>query len=210
MRRRVLTLLLLISSATMAAPIGAFAQEPKKPTLDPQIKDAYPWRVLLKTGKHPVFSAAFREQLSREIRAMLQGTLGPVVTVEVIDLAAVPVAQWEPVWTEFAAKGWPALDTDPRRELNGVKTHGLTIDYRDGEFKLESRQHDGFTGLASPIVRKQTARTTDMLSRVAGLMIEPDFCPTGTVDIDGSVPGFVKVVLRGTGIIAPDKLAKIG
>ena len=45
---------------------------------DPQTRDAYRWRVVLSAGKHPVLSAGFRDQLAREIRAALQGAVGPV------------------------------------------------------------------------------------------------------------------------------------
>lgn len=180
------------------------------PPLDPQAKDAYPWRVVLKTGKHPVFGATFREVLAREIRASLQGVTGPAAIVDVIDLAAIPPNQWDPLWTEFAAKGWAALDADPRRELSGVKTHVLTLDYKDGAFLLESRQHDGFTGLASPLVRKQQVRSAEMVGRAAGLMLEPDFGPTGTVEIEEGNTDTVKLVFRGHAIGSPERFVKIG
>jgi tetratricopeptide (TPR) repeat protein len=182
------------------------------PPLDTQAKDAYRWRVVVRTGRHPVFGPAFREQLGREVRASLQGAVGPAAAVEVIDLAAVPPDSWEPLWKEFAATGWTALDPNPRdgRELTGVKTHLLTVDYRDGQFVLESRQADGSTGLATPFVRRQAVRAADMVGRLAALMLEPDFGPTGTVDPAVDTGGFVRVTFRGHSIAPPDRVTKIG
>ena len=129
-------------------------------------KEPYPWRVVLAAGRHPVLGPAFRDQLARDLRAALQGAVGPVAAVEVIDLAAVPKDRWDPLWVAFAARGWPALDPDPKRELTGVKTHVLTVEFRDGQFHLEAKQHDGFTGLATPVLRRQTVRSADMVARL--------------------------------------------
>lgn len=177
---------------------------------DPQTRTAYPWRVVLAAGRHPVFSPAFRDRLARDVRAALQGVTGPVAAVEVTDLTAVPPRDWDPLWRQFADRGWPALDPDPARPLTGVKTHFLRVDYRDGVFHLEARQHDGFTGLPTPVVRRQAVRSADMVARLAGMMLEPDFCPTGTVDYDPDQPDFVKVTLRGSAIGPLDRFVRPG
>jgi hypothetical protein len=177
---------------------------------DPQTRDAYRWRVVLSPGKHPVLSAGFRDQLGREIRAALQGAAGPVAAVEVVDLAVIPPDEWEPLWKQFAEKGWAALEPELTRPLTGVKTHFLRIDYRDGQFYLEAKQHDGTTGLPTPVLRKQTVRSADMVARRAGMMLEPDFCPTGTVDFNPDAQDFVKVTLRGSAIGPLDRYVRLG
>jgi hypothetical protein len=200
MRRLILTTLAL----TVLAKSGTAAPP------DPQTKEPYRWQVVLSSGRHPVLTPTFRDQLARELRAVLQGTTGPVAAVEVIDLAAVPPDQWDPLWTQFAERGWSALDPDPRRQLTGVKTHILRIDYRDGLFHLEAKQHDGFTGLPTPVLRRQSVRSADMVSRLAGLMVEPDFCPTGTVIVNPDESDIVKVVLKGSGIGSLDRYVQLG
>jgi hypothetical protein len=201
MRDRVL---LAIAGVVAAAGVGAAAPP------DPQTKDAYRWRVVLSPGRHPVLSASFRDQLARDLKAALQGAAGPVAAVEVVDLAAVPADKWEPLWKEFADRGWPALDPAPGRELTGVKTHVLRVDYRDGQFHLEAKQHDGFTGLSTVVIRRQAVRSADMVSRLAGLMLEPDFGPTGTVDYNPDDPDFAKVTLKASGIGPLDRYVKLG
>jgi tetratricopeptide (TPR) repeat protein len=197
--------LAVLTSLVVAVPASAA-------TLDSQAKDAYRWRVILKTGKHPVLGPAFREQVGREVRAALQGSVGPVAAVDLVDLAREPVEGWEPLWKEFVERGWPALDPDPRagRELTGVKTHFLTIDFRDGNFVLESRQQDGSTGLASPLVRRQSVRAADMVGRTAGLMLEPDFGPVATAEVEGGNNETCRILFRASAIVAPEKFVKAG
>ncbi len=147
-------------------------------------KSPYVWRVVLDARPHPLLDAAFRAKLRGEIAAALRPALGPLGTVDVIDLAATPRETWEPLWAAYADRGWAALDPDAARELGGVKTHVLRVEVRDGAFHLEARQHDGFTGLASPAVRRQVVRAPELVGRVAGLLLDRDFGVEGTVEPD--------------------------
>ena len=54
---------------------------------DPQPAEAYRWRILVRTPNHPLFDAAFRANLARELKAALQPGLGLLGAVEVIDTA---------------------------------------------------------------------------------------------------------------------------
>lgn len=178
--------------------------------LDAEENSVYPWRIVLHTSRHPVLNPTFRDQLSREIQAALQGTVGPVAEVSCIDLASIPAAEWEPLWKQFDEKGWSALEPASDRTLTGIKTHFLRIEYKGGQFHLEARQHDGFTDMPTPMLRKRSVRSTDMVSRLAAMMLEPDFCPTGTIDYDPDQAEHVFVNLRGSGIGSLERYVRLG
>jgi tetratricopeptide (TPR) repeat protein len=180
---------------TLAAAAVFIAVSPVAAQIDPELKTPYLWRVVLKTRPHPLLSAAFRDQLRRDLSAALQPALGNLGTVEVIDLAELPRDRWDPLWQQFDDKGFDAL-TAPR-DLTGAKTHFLRIDYQDGQFNLQARQHDGFTGLASPVVRKQSVRAPELVGRTAGLMLDRDFGLAGTVEPVLGKSDEVAVLIRG-------------
>ncbi|MFO0803817.1 MAG: hypothetical protein U0791_11950 [Gemmataceae bacterium] len=170
----------------------AFAQ----PGLDAEASGPTLWRIVLHTEKHPLLTPAFRDQIRRDLIASLQPALGSLGTVDVIELTDALAGKGDALVQDYAAKGFAALDG--ARDLTGVKTHFLRVEVRDGQYHLEARQHDGFTGLASPLVRKQSTRAPELVGRTAGLMIERDFGLTGTVD-PAAAPDAAEVLvsLRG-------------
>ncbi len=176
MRIPVVTLL-LVASAAVAAP----------PAVDAEATTPYKWRVVLSVSPHPTLGPAVKKQFVADLKAALGPALGDDFgSVEVIDLADTPKDKREPLWKKFEEKGWAALDGDSVKEFNtftGVKTHFLTLKAADGKFRLECRQHDGSTGLATPLVRSRTVTDADTLSRTAGLMLAADFGPVGTVEL---------------------------
>ncbi len=184
------------------------AAAPALAQLDPESKTPYLWRVVVKAEPHPLLSSAFRQQLKRDIVAALQPALGTLGTVEVIDLADVPKDQWEPLWQQFDDKGFPALDGS--RDLTGAKTHFLKLEYRDGQYYLESRQHDGFAGLASPLVRKHNVRAPELVGRTAGLMLDRDFGLTGSIEPSANKVEEVKVTVRGGQLGSLERFVKAG
>ncbi|MBA4065365.1 MAG: hypothetical protein C0501_16965 [Isosphaera sp.] len=192
----------------LAAVALALAAGPARAQLDPEPKAPYLWRVVVKAAPHPLLTPAFRDQLRRDLAAALQPALGPLGAVEVIDLADLPRDRWEALWQQFDDKGFPAVEAS--RDLTGAKTHFLTLDYRDGRYHLAARQHDGFSGLASPVVRSQTVRAPELVGRTAGLMLDRDFGLAGTAE---PVPGSkdeVRVTVRGGQLGPLDKVVKAG
>jgi tetratricopeptide (TPR) repeat protein len=181
---------------------------PARAQLDPEPKQPYLWRVVLSAKPHPLLTPEFRERVRRDVLAALQPGLGAHGTAEVIDLAELPRDRWDPLWQQFDDKGFAALDAP--RDLTGVKTHFLRIEYRDGRFHLESRQYDGFTGLSSPLVRAQSTRAPELVGRSAGLMIDRDFGLAGTVEPVAGKPDEVKVLVRGGGLGPVDRLVHTG
>ncbi len=180
---------LLSITALLSIAVPAAAQ------IDPEPRTPYLWRIVLKVEPHPLLSATFREQLKRDLTAALQPALGVLGSVEVLDLAEIPRDRWDPLWQQFDDKGFDAL-TAPR-DLTGVKTHFLRLAYRDGQFHLESRQHDGFTGLASPLVRRQSVRAAELVGRAAGLMLDRDFGLSGSIEPVIGRADELKVIVRG-------------
>ena len=162
--------------------------------LDPETKGPYLWRVVIDVRPHPLLTPGFRDKLRRDLLAALQPGIGALGTVEVVDLAGLPRDRWEPLWQQFAESGFTALDSS--RDLTGSKTHFLRVSYRDGAFLLESRQYDGFTGLVSPLIRKESARSAELVGRTSGLMLDRDFGIVGTVELIDGRPDEVRVRLR--------------
>jgi hypothetical protein len=188
---------------------ASFAPAQTRAPLDPEPNAPYRWQVGLRCANHPVLSATVRQQLARELRAALQATLDTAGEVEVVDFTNA-IDDKHAVLKAFAERGWAALEPDPLRELTGFKTHILTVDYKDGVFHLATRQLDGFTGIASPIVRKQTCRSVDTLARIAALLVEPDFGPVGTLSSIAADDEHVKVTFRGTALANPSKWVRKG
>lgn len=198
-------LLTAVAAAVLGLPAAARAQQP-----EPELKSPYLWRVVVKTKPHPLITPSLRDRLKRDLLAALQPGIGAFGHVDVVDLDEVPRDQWDVLWTNFEQKGFAALDPDPTRDLTGTKTHFVRVEVRDGVFHLESRQYDGFTGLATPMVRRQSTRDPALVGRVAGLMVDRDFGLAGTVEPIADKPGEAIIRLRG-GLIGPlDKMVKVG
>src|SRR5262245_57897037 len=196
---------LAVALALLGLPAVASAQQP-----DPELKTPYLWRVVVQTKPHPLITTALREQIKRDVLATRQPALGAFGHVEVTDLNETPADQWDVLWTNFDQKGFAALDTDPARDLTGTKTHVVRVEVRDGVFHLESRQYDGFSGLATPMVRRQSTRAPELVGRYAGLMVDRDFGLAGTVEPVKDKPEEAVIRIRG-GLIGPlDRLVKVG
>lgn len=192
--------LILAAAGVLLAGAPARAQFDRA-QIEAESKQPYLWRVVLSAKPHPLITPELRERVRRDVVAALQTGIGPLGTVEVIDLAT--TRDREPLWQQFEDKGFAALDAP--RDLTGAKSHFLRLDYRDGQFHLEARQYDGFTGLASPLVRARDVRAADQVGRAAGLLLDRDFGLAGTVEADPKGGDTVLVRVRGSalGPLAP-------
>ncbi|MDY3563791.1 hypothetical protein R5W23_005413 [Gemmata sp. JC673] len=184
--------LILAAAAALLSTAPALAQ------LDPEPKQPYVWRVVVSVKPHPLLTAEFRERLKRDLLAALQPGLGALGTVEVIDLASRARDGGDALLQQFDDKGFAALDVP--RDLTGAKTHFLRVEHRDGRIYLAARQYDGFTGLSSPLVRTQTIRAPELAGRTAGLMLDRDFGPVGTVEPVVGRPDEARLLIRGAGL----------
>ncbi|MFO0935038.1 MAG: hypothetical protein U0798_00800 [Gemmataceae bacterium] len=207
---RVLTVLLFVLVA------GAFASfapaAPPIPTvLSPEADEWYRWRIVLKVKPHPLLGKDVRQQLAREISAAVAPAVSKFAEVDVVDLASVPAEKKAPLWVAFEKDGWSALDQQPFRELTGIKTHFLTIEFKSGVYHLESKQHDGNSGMSSPVLRVNETRAAEQIARLAGQMLFPDFGMIATV-IGGKETDSTGLLLkvRGSGRVPIDDLVKVG
>jgi hypothetical protein len=177
--------------------------------LDPELTTPYKVKVVLQVAPNRLLTPIFREQLRRDLRQGLQGALGAMGEVEVIDLAEVKDDQREPLWREVAAKGLQTgLDTAPKATTD-IKTHFVRVDYVDGQYEIQARQYDGLTGLVSPSVRHKRTPDRQFVARAAALLVDQDFGLVGTVT-DGDGPT-ARVAFRGGGLKVPlDRWVKKG
>src|SRR5205814_9841252 len=127
--------------------------------------------------------------------------------VEVIDLATANPD--DALIKAFRDDGFAAFEK-AGLPLTGDKYHGLGIDYRDGAFTLAARQFDGFTGLMTPLLRTRTVRSLDQIARAAGLLLEPDFAPAGTVEVILNDAAHVTLLLRASKLAPLETRVKPG
>jgi hypothetical protein len=182
--------------ALLLAPLAVRAQP------DADADKPYDLQVVLRTGAHNWLGKTFRDDLRTNVAGMLTDALSSMANVSVVDLKETPRDQWQPLWTEFEAKGFAALDTP--QELTGIKTHFLTVDFVGGQYELQSRQFDGQTGAVSPWRHERTPDRA-FVARLAGKMIAEDFGIIGTLigkgagASEGEANVAVKFKAAGTG-----------
>jgi tetratricopeptide (TPR) repeat protein len=165
--------------------------------LDPQADKPYHLRVVLGIGEHRLLTPVFQERVERELGESLQAALG--------DLAVVEVTRKHPRLKEVLRDGLQQ-GLDAWKDVDGVKTHFVLINYVNGAYEIQTRQHDGLTGQASAIVRGSVLPDSDreLVARTAAIMVGKDFGVVGTVtgDLDPREET-VRVTLKGSGLGVP-------
>jgi tetratricopeptide (TPR) repeat protein len=172
--------------AWIAAAAGAAAAAPEETT-------PYDFRVILRVAPHGLLTKTFRRQLRDELQDALQAALGPIAQVEVQDAAALP----RDAWLDPAA-------LDGQSAVGPAKRHFVEVAFADGRYVVRTRQLDGSTGLASPVVRE--ARTADraFVGRLITRFIDQDFGPVGTVVGYDKATDRAELALRGGGLASGD------
>ena len=137
---------------------------PARADLDPEDRQAVPAAVVLHVADHRLLTPIFKDQVqARTARhpagrprrtGFRRGGIGAVPQRQEGGPGLVQAS------TSSRGPGEGAA-ADPRR-LEGVtdrKTHFVLVDFVDGRYEIQARQHDGLTGMSSPLVRKdQTTR----------------------------------------------------
>jgi tetratricopeptide (TPR) repeat protein len=180
--------------------------------VDPESTKPYKVQVILRVASHPLLTKTpiFKDQLRRELQEGLSAALGAMGDVEVIDLASVPEDKRSPLWKEVESKGLQAGLDGPSKSFSDTKTHFVFVDYVDGQYEIQARQHDGLTGLASPVVRRERTPDRQFVARTAALMVDRDFGLVGTIAEIGDGQT-VKVGFKGGGMkVALDRWVKKG
>jgi tetratricopeptide (TPR) repeat protein len=155
----------------------------------------YHLEVILHLGKHGQLTDIFRDRLQRELGDSLREALG--------ELADVDVKFEHKLLDEVLANGLlRTLDTWEERSPRGTKTHFVLIDYVGDQFVIQARQHDGRTGLPSPVVRFDRTRERDFVAKAAALLVAQDFGFIGVVPVPAG-PQEVRIDLQGASLGVP-------
>jgi tetratricopeptide (TPR) repeat protein len=191
---------LMLVGAGILGIVCTLAAQPKPPS--PQLnkewlESPYQLTVQLHVQEHPLMTPAFVKGLERELGDTLQGDLNKICNVVV-------TTQKSQTMEDIVSKGWSVLDALNR--IDDKKTHYVRVLYHEGgEYEIQSRQVDGYTGTVTPL---RKARTTDRLwvSRQAALMVTQDFGMAGLVNVADSVDKVVRVRLKGANLAQPDSI----
>jgi len=193
--------LMLPARRILASLIVLFFWQPSRARadLDPGFDQPYHLQIVLHIADNRFLTPIFQEQVERELRDHLQLTYGPLAKVEVV--------RHHPLLREVRAKGLQQA-LDGWDELSERKTHFLLIDFVDGRYELQARQHDGMTGLNSPVVRRDRISDRRLVAQRAARLVDKDFGLIGTVIEAGKE---VKLAIRGGGLGVPlDRWLKAG
>src|SRR5436305_1842285 len=141
--------------------------------LDPQLKNPYQVRVVLHVAEHRMLTPQFQKQLETELRDQLQLALGKLAQVE--------VARAHALISDIRTKGLQAV-LDTWDALSSEQTHFVLIDFVDGKYVIQTGQHDGMTGLSSPVVRRESLLDRQRVADTAVRLVRQDFGVVGTFD----------------------------
>jgi len=164
----------------------------KSSALDPGSLRPYKLTVALRVAEHPLLTPVFKEQLKRELADSLQNAFTPA-------LVKVEVSDTHPILAEVEKRGLrQALDA--YQDADPVKTHVVVVDYVDGKYEIQAAQHDGLTGLTTPVIRKallDDPSGRQVVARTAARLVETDFGMVGTVVGDTKQPHKIQLALQG-------------
>jgi tetratricopeptide (TPR) repeat protein len=165
---------------------------PARADLDPGLQKPYDLHVVLHIAEHRALTPLFQESLERQLRNYLQLTYGKLAQVEIL--------RNHPQLQEVLKRGLQQA-LDGWDDLSGIKTHFVLVDFVSGRYEIQTRQHDGFTGLSSPVVRQDATSDPGLVARKAALLVDRDFGLAGTVV--SSEGDQVRLAIRGGGLGEP-------
>jgi tetratricopeptide (TPR) repeat protein len=155
-------LLLLLSTAISQA------QPPEPYALDV---------VILRSDHRFLATEAFRERFPRIVADRIRLALGPVVQVT--------TTESHPLADTLRRDGLGA-PLDAVNAVTARRTCFLRVRHEAGEFVVESRYVDGYTGLVSPLVASARTGDRDQLAPLAASLIADSFAVIGDVGkVDG-------------------------
>lgn len=160
---------------------------------DAESTKPYDYRIILRVAPHALLTDTFRRQLRDEIQDDVQAALGPLAQVEVQDAAS--------AWLDPAT-------LDAHTETGPAKRHFVEVFFADGKYVVRARQHDGSTGLASPVVREVRTADRAFVGRLITQFIDQDFGAVGTVVGYDRATDRAELALRG-GRLAQGEWARL-
>ncbi len=181
---------------------------PARADLNPETATPYKLQIILHFSPHIYMTEVFKTKVARDMHDSLKAALGELADVEVVDdqkLAKDPDAQR--MLNDVLERGLQyALDGWKGKAVDGIKRHFVLIDFAQGkyEYQISARQHDGTTGLSSPVIRQ--AQTSDRLlvARDAAMLVATDFGLVGTVqNLGDATSAKTTVAIKGGALNAP-------
>ena len=156
------------------------AAAPARAQLDPEPRTPYLWRSCSRPSRTRSSRRVPRSTQARLVAA-LAPALGPLGTVEVVDLDDVPRDKWDPLWQQFDDKGFPALDATPRPERREDALPDARV---PATASTISNRASTTASPASPrrLSASRTCAAPELVGRTAGLMLDRDFGLAGTVE----------------------------
>src|SRR5262249_53068491 len=97
--------------------------------LDPEKNSPYELQIVVRIPDHPPFTAAFKNQVKRELRDSLQAAYADLVRVEMADA--------HPLFKDIDSKGLQAA-LESWTEVSPGKTHFVLIDFKNGEYEIQA------------------------------------------------------------------------
>jgi tetratricopeptide (TPR) repeat protein len=167
---------------------------PARAALDPELEKPYELTVVLRVAEHRLLTDVFQGRLESELRDQLRAALGKLATVHVV--------RQHPLLADVEAKGLQqALDN--YKVVSGAKVHFVLVDFVNNGYEIQARQHDGLTGLASPVVRQRRLTERLLVAREAALLVAHDFGLVGTIDESAEGQETLRIPLKGGGLGLP-------
>jgi hypothetical protein len=159
--------------------------------LDAELKSPYQVRVVLQVAEHRMLTWEFHKLLESQLRDQLRLAFGKLAEVE--------VTRFHPLLGDIRAKGLQAV-LDGWDELSNTQTHFVLIDYANGQYEVQTGQHDGMTGLSGAVVRREHLADRQRVADVAAQMVRKNFGVVGTFDkLDGKS---VRLAIKGGQLLA--------
>lgn len=159
----------------------------------------YQIQVVLHVAENRFLTPLFKEQVQREARDQLQLAFGPLARVEVVSE--------HPLLPQILERGLQSA-LDGWDELSDRATHFVLIDFVQGRYELQARAHDGFTGLATPVIRQDLTNDRRLVGQRIAELVESNFSFVGNVLPAGKD---AELVLKGGRLIAnPERWIKPG
>src|SRR5205823_5065469 len=155
----------------------------------------YDLHVVLDIARHRLLTPVFKEQVKRELQDGLRTAFGDLVRVSVLDD--------HPKLAEIRQRGL-GEPLEKWQKLTGVKTHFVLIDFVDDQYEVQARQHDGLTGQASPVIRRERIADRLFVARLVTFLIDRDFGIVGGIT-NRSNPKKLAVTLKGGNLKVPLK-----
>lgn len=151
-------------------------------------REPYQVRIVVDVARHPLLTDVFKDQIQRELRDGVQAALGRLARVEVTDK--------HPQLPTIRADGLlKALNA--YRERSNYQVHFVQIDFSGTHYQIDTRRHDGATGLPSPVVRSGRTGDRAFVARQAAFLLERELGLLGTIASEPNENQQVRVDLKG-------------